>query len=501
MLLGLSVLLGCTAPTGGSGAQVDSVAGDLDGVSSSLETPPPGCQVPAGLAQDPLTVVSRTPYKKAHFQDIGYESARGIIFVAGLPGLIAYQDTGGEPSVLSRYPPEARGGTKENNRDYQHLEIVSDTLVALTNRGVKHPGQMGVHLIDTTDPAQMFMWPLVSVPAAAGLVGHGELLYVLSHEGALYLVDLSDLDRAHEEPTRAPMDLGNPWEIVTQGDRAYIADNSLGVVTVDISTPMEPTLVGVTPSSGGPQDLVASGSTLYVASGSVGVEIFDISDPDVPEKVATVDIGGPVISVAVSGTMLYTADHAGVGMIDVSLPGAPSPLAFEETPSWAMHVSALENRVLLADWNALSILEANPSEPAPEARLNRDDLYLVEAASTTTFELSNGGSAPLIISGVSSEDDRLEVAFDRLEVAPGERATGVVSVALPAPDLDTALCLATNDPDHPLRELRVAASSTGSSVTIGDDAPDFTLQDLDGQFRTLSHQLGHPVVLAYFATW
>ena len=32
-------------------------------------------------------------------------------------------------------------------------------------------------------------------------------------------------------------------------------------------------------------------------------------------------------------------------------------------------------------------------------------------------------------------------------------------------------------------------------------APDFALPDLDGQVHTLSEQRGHPVVLAYFATW
>jgi len=231
------------------------------------------------------------------------------------------------------------------------------------------------------------------------------------------------------------------------------------------------------------------------------VELFDISEPDSPQKVSTVDIGGPVISVAVSGSTLYTADHAGVGLIDVSDPGAPLTLGFDQTPSWAMHVSALEDRLFLADWNSLSIFESNTAQSAPEARLNRDQLYLVGEATQTTFELSNRGSAPLIISGASYDDDRLSVGFDRLEVAPGETATGYVSVEESALELNSALCVATNDPDQPLQELHVSSSSTGSNVVIGDDAPDFTLQDLDGEFWTLSKQLGHPVVLCYFATW
>ena len=41
----------------------------------------------------------------------------------------------------------------------------------------------------------------------------------------------------------------------------------------------------------------------------------------------------------------------------------------------------------------------------------------------------------------------------------------------------------------------------GEGKVIGQQAPDFTLMDLDGNLHTLSDQLGHPVVLAYFATW
>ena len=68
-------------------------------------------------------------------------------------------------------------------------------------------------------------------------------------------------------------------------------------------------------------------------------------------------------------------------------------------------------------------------------------------------------------------------------------------------DLRSAVCIETNDPDQPLMELTVASSSTGSSVRVGDLAPDFSLPDLEGQLHTLSEQRGRPVVLCYFATW
>ena len=272
-------------------------------------------------------------------------------------------------------------------------------------------------------------------------------------------------------------------------------------MTVDIGVPESPALVGITPSLGGPQDLVADGTTLYVASGSVGVELFDISEPDAPSPLAVVDMGGPVISVAVHEGLLYTADHAGVGVIDVSSPGAPIPLGFDATPSWAMHVSAHDGRLFLADWNALSIFRADGAARAPEARLNRDQLYLVGDETVTTFELSNRGGAPLVISGAAIEDERLSLGWDRLVIPPGEMATGYVILETSGAEIDSEVCIATDDPDQPLQSLRVASSSTGSNVGIGDLAPDFTLQDLDGGSWTLSEQRGRPVILCYFATW
>jgi hypothetical protein len=333
------------------------------------------------------------------------------------------------------------------------------------------------------------------------MAAEGERLYVASHDGAVYVVDLSDLDRAHESPTLAVEGLGNPWELVLVGDRAYVADNSLGVVTLDLGDPDAPAMVGVTGTAGGPQDIVASDGYLYVASGSTGVEIFDLSDPDAPQPVSVVDIGGPVISVSVQGGLLATADHAGIGLVDVADPVKPRALAFDATESWAMHVCVLGNRVLLADWNALSVFEHPVGAKAPEARLSRDVLYVSGAGDQATFEISNQGSEALVVSGLSSDDPRLEVGLDVLEIPPGDHATAVVTLLEAAPDLAATVCVATNDPDQPLTELTIAATSSASSVLVGDPAPDFTLADLDGTYHTLSQALGHPVVLCYFATW
>ena len=68
-------------------------------------------------------------------------------------------------------------------------------------------------------------------------------------------------------------------------------------------------------------------------------------------------------------------------------------------------------------------------------------------------------------------------------------------------DLESTLCIASNDPDEPVQQVTLASSSSGSSVLIGEMAPNFNLPDLDGNYLELARQIGKPVVLSYFATW
>ena len=65
--------------------------------------------------------------------------------------------------------------------------------------------------------------------------------------------------------------------------------------------------------------------------------------------------------------------------------------------------------------------------------------------------------------------------------------------------MEGSVCVSSNDPDEATIDFAVEAGV--DDPFIGQPAPDFVLQDLDGKSYKLSDQLGHPVVLAYFATW
>ena len=122
----------------------------------------------------------------------------------------------------------------------------------------------------------------------------------------------------------------------------------------------------------------------------------------------------------------------------------------------------------------------------------------VDEAGVGELTITNRGAGDLTIYSASSDDSTLSFVVGTPVLAAGETTT--LQVNAPAgTTLDTALCLATDDPDSPVFQVPVRTGHLDSY--IGQVAPDFVLNDLEGNSWQLSELLGHPVVLVYFATW
>jgi hypothetical protein len=112
----------------------------------------------------------------------------------------------------------------------------------------------------------------------------------------------------------------------------------------------------------------------------------------------------------------------------------------------------------------------------------------------------NLGGADLHLTGATFEDPRVSLVASADTIAPGDSARLRVTFAdTDGAPLDTTGCLATDDPDGPLVSFTLGVPA--GDRYLGQPAPDFVLPGLDGQSYRLSEQLGHPVMLAYFATW
>lgn len=462
---------------GGSGDEGSGSDGGLD------------CSPPDVLAGDPVRLVDEVDVQRSVFAelvDLEIDLETDTAYAVGQGGLMRLELTGGLRPTYS----DRTAVPDELDRFYM-VELGPPGAVYVTNRDI------GIFAVDTSDPTQLGDPVGIDELGFSGMARVGELLFATVHTGELVTFDISDPLVLTEVDRIAG--LGNPWRPVAAGDRLYVADNTVGVGVVDISSPETPVLVGTAASSGGVQDLDLSsdGSTLYTASGGVGVEIWSLDDPDAPELLSALPLGYSVISLAVDGDQLWAVNQQDVVAIDISDPREPVVLNTHRTRQWSMTVEAVGGRAYVGDWAWFEIFEAGGS-PVPVLDPTTTTLYMPDAGATKTVELANLGSVPLTISDWGTDAAGVELSIDTTEVPAGGSAT--LTITAPEGVLDHQVCVASNDPDEPVQTIQLL-SSDSDGRGVGIPAPDFTLLDLDGNTHRLSDQEGVPVVLAYFATW
>jgi hypothetical protein len=216
--------------------------------------------------------------------------------------------------------------------------------------------------------------------------------------------------------------------------------------------------------------------------------------------VATLETGGSSVMTTVSDGLLYAVDHVGLTVWDVTEPASPVPVGRQPTPQFALGVAAADDVAWVADWTAAESWAVHREVRAPEAELSSSRIGLSTALPEAEVTVWNLGGADLHLTGATFEDPRVSLVASADTIAPGDSARLRVTFAdTDGAPLDTTGCLATDDPDGPLVSFTLGVPA--GDRYLGQPAPDFVLPGLDGQSYRLSEQLGHPVMLAYFATW
>ena len=229
---------------------------------------------------------------------------------------------------------------------------------------------------------------------------------------ALHTYDIADL----EDPVAVHQltGLGNPWDLEVVGDYAYVADNTLGLVTLDLADPRAPGLVGE--ASSGATAGCGGGRWLRLRRGGIawGPRVR-LVDPAQPERVAEVEPGGGIISVAWADDVLWTA--AGWAW-------PPSMCAIRSRRSpWAARSRVMGDGggrirpgAFLARWNEVAVYQADLARTTPDAQPDLSALYYPDGTEQRVLTLHNEGAAPLEIAGLLADVEDIEVRVDTLTV-------------------------------------------------------------------------------------
>jgi hypothetical protein len=134
-------------------------------------------------------------------------------------------------------------------------------------------------VIDITYASDPFEVGRVTTPSLVNNIAtSGNHAYIANGENELVTVDVSDPALPTILGTYA-YNSGNAYGVAVEGDFAYIADGTNGLVIVYISDPAAPTLEGVYNTAGVASHVAIAGDYAYIADGVNGLVVVDIADP------------------------------------------------------------------------------------------------------------------------------------------------------------------------------------------------------------------------------
>jgi len=433
-----------------------------------------------------------TPTWFAEIQDV--ELRNDLAFTFGVGGMAIFDIANPDnPLFVGRYEPPGHPW----NRYY---------------RGAVGPGEVyaggrdyTISIIDYSDESNPTLIRNWGDPGKSyeGLALEGDLLVAARHGDGLELIDVSD--------PSAPVTLSeltglsDSWDLEIRGGLAYVADGVGGLRVVDLSDAYAPAILSTLPTSGSAKDVDVEGGLAAVACGSAGIDIFDVSDPLNVVQLGHGNSSGLAVTLDMDGTSVFVADWDDVEVLDLSVPQSPGFAGWEKTPVRAMGLAARDGRVYVTDWNKFRIYDFGPTA-TQDVLVSVDEMtfsgMIPGVPIDSSFVVSNTGGAPLFVNKVKSFNSRFEIHEPiQFTVQPGGEQVVSLTYWPTGTDDSTFFSVESDDPDEVVTSFPVYAGDDTGHLDIGEDAPDWTLFDLDGNGYTLSDYLGKVVVMAFFADW
>ena len=262
---------------------------------------------------------------------------------------------------------------------------------------LSHLGDIKIYdLSDPTNPQQVGYFDMETIQSVTKVnaeaidICQGDLCMAVGNHGFVIL-DLTD----PINPTiKADITVFWPSGVISQGQYAYLVDNSEGVRVFDISNPSQPQQVGLMPTStsvGGfefssqeltERSLEIADNILYIPDHAYGLTTVDISNPSQPVRIGQYMTPVPdmIFSIKAIGNYVYTANRrAGFRVVDVSDPENMREIFYDDarkdlSPYVPSGLIVMGNYAYISDGNyPLHVYEiSKPDQPIEVGGVNSD---------------------------------------------------------------------------------------------------------------------------------
>ncbi len=204
------------------------------------------------------------------------------------------------------------------------------------------------------------------------------LSFPTRHE--VYLFDISDITDPHPIGTIAPPSYIN--KSAGAGDYAYVAAGQDGIISVDISNPREPFIVGQTEFSSlyfKGMNLIVEDTTVYINGGEMALGIVSVANPESPAVISEfttyinhyTDIDKEGNLAVVSGWGVSPSPPGWIEVIEVSNPAAPQELGFLNLGVHCKGLDIVDTLVYVAFQEGLGIVDlSDPYSPTLISQLS-----------------------------------------------------------------------------------------------------------------------------------
>jgi hypothetical protein len=248
-----------------------------------------------------------------------------------------------------------------------------------------------------------------SVPAVPGtrFATHGDLLLVAAWTSLdIYRVTGASVQQISAVPTTGAAD------VVVEGNYAYVANHSDGVLVVDLFTPEDPRVVSQVALPGMADSLTKSGDWLFVGTRAGSVQVVDVAMPELPmvrsvvslpEGIKDITAGSGLLMVSgVSKTVrIYSlTDDLEKGGLTAQL--MSSIIAADQTKEMSFHGSVLYLRDIKGGLEAVDLRA--PRDPRKISTTLKSELE-VTSQSGAGWVAVDGDTLGITVRTVSALDE------------------------------------------------------------------------------------------------